>query len=269
MPCLPRARILLNHTQARQRDLREFLTLMTDILISDLHLDQSRPEITAGFLHFLGNGLVDATALYILGDFFEVWLGDDHDTAFNQKIIQALEAVDIPIYFMHGNRDFLLGTAFCSQIGATLLPDPSILELNGEKVLLMHGDSLCTSDTEYMKVRVLLRNEAFQADFLTKSIPERQAFADQARGESKAHTRETAADIMDVTESEVIRVMLDSGVRTLIHGHTHRPATHKVDLGDNRQGQRIVLGDWGSHGWQIHGVDGKFELTSFPLDLSH
>ena len=241
---------------------------MTDIFISDLQLDESGPNITSGFLHFLDTGLGDATSLYILGDFFEVWLGDDHDTTFNQTIIQALKAVDIPIYIMHGNRDFLLGTTFCAKIGATLLPDPSIVELNGEKVLLMHGDSLCTSDTEYMKVRVLLRNEAFQADFLTKSIPERQAFANQARGESKAHTRETSADIMDVTESEVVKVMLGSGVKTLIHGHTHRPATHKVDLGDNQEAERIVLGDWGSHGWQIRAGNGQIELTSFPLDLS-
>lgn len=239
---------------------------MTDIFISDLHLDESRPDITAGFLHFLDKGLDGATALYILGDFFEVWLGDDHDTTFNQTIIQALKALDLPIYIMHGNRDFLLGAAFCSQIGATLLPDPSIIEFNGEKVLLMHGDSLCTSDTEYMKVRVLLRNEAFQADFLTKSIPERQAFADQARGESKAHTRETAADIMDVTESEVVKIMLESRVSTLIHGHTHRPATHRVDLGGKQEGKRIVLGDWGSDGWQICGADGQFVLSSFPLD---
>jgi len=238
---------------------------MSNIFISDLHLDENRPELTTGFLQFLSNGLEDATSLYILGDFFEVWLGDDHNTAFNQIIINALQAINMPIFVMHGNRDFLLGPAFCNAIGATLLPDPSIIELDGEPVLLMHGDSLCTSDTEYMKVRVLLRNEAFQKDFLTKSIPERQAFADQARGESKAHTRETAADIMDVTESEVVRAMQEAGVKTLIHGHTHRPDEHIVDLSNDQSGRRLVLGDWGTHGWKIRAAKGKIQLTSFLI----
>jgi UDP-2,3-diacylglucosamine hydrolase len=238
---------------------------MTDIFISDLHLDENRPELTAGFLQFLSSGLQDAASLYILGDFFEVWLGDDHDTPFNQIIIQALKAVDLPIFIMHGNRDFLLGQAFCEAIGATLLPDPSIIELDGKPVLLMHGDSLCTTDTEYMKVRAVLRNEAFQQDFLTKSIPERQAFADQARGASKAHTQETAEDIMDVTSTEVVRVMQQARVRTLIHGHTHRPNEHIVKLSNDLTGKRLVLGDWGLHGWLIRATKGEFQLTSFPL----
>ncbi|MFT7244323.1 MAG: UDP-2,3-diacylglucosamine hydrolase [Candidatus Azotimanducaceae bacterium] len=238
---------------------------MTDIFISDLHLDENRPELTSGFLQFLTSGLQDAASLYILGDFFEVWLGDDHDTPFNQTIIQALKAVDLPIFIMHGNRDFLLGQAFCKAIGATLLPDPSIVELDGKPVLLMHGDSLCTTDTEYMKVRAVLRNEAFQQDFLTKSIPERQAFADQARGASKAHTQDTAEDIMDVTPTEVVRVMQQAGVKTLIHGHTHRPNEHIVKLSNDLTGKRLVLGDWGSHGWLIRATKGELQLTSFPL----
>tara|TARA_R110002111_G_scaffold45712_1_gene82619 strand:- start:851 stop:1576 length:726 start_codon:yes stop_codon:yes gene_type:complete len=238
---------------------------MTDILISDLHLDESRPDLTSGFLHFLAEGLQGASSLYILGDFFEVWLGDDHDTPFNRKIINALAEIDIPIYIMHGNRDFLLGEQFCAKIGATLLADPSVVNLGGEQVLLMHGDSLCTEDVEYMKVRSLLRNPAFQADFLTKTLAERQIFADQARGESKAHTQEAAADIMDVTAAEVVTAMEQAGVKTLIHGHTHRPDTHRVNLSDKQLGQRIVLGDWGSHGWKIHAENGKYELSSFPL----
>jgi UDP-2,3-diacylglucosamine hydrolase len=238
---------------------------MNDIFISDLHLDEKRPELTAGFLQFLANDLKGATSLYILGDFFEVWLGDDHNTPFNQSIIQALQAVDLPIYIMHGNRDFLLGKQFCTEIGATLLPDPSIVEINGEKILLMHGDSLCTADVEYMKVRGLLRNETFQADFLTKSIVERQAFADQARGESKAHTGGTAAYIMYVTESEVVRTMQAAGVKTLIHGHTHRPNEHAINLGSDQAGKRLVLGDWGTHGWMIRATKGQFQLTSFSI----
>tara|TARA_R110002110_G_scaffold122488_1_gene298759 strand:- start:24 stop:740 length:717 start_codon:yes stop_codon:yes gene_type:complete len=238
---------------------------MTDILISDLHLDEARPDLTAGFLKFLDSGLDDADSLYILGDFFEVWLGDDHHTAFNQSIIDALSALTLPIYFMHGNRDFLIGQDFCQAVGATLLPDPSIVELANEPVLLMHGDSLCTGDVEYMKVRQMLRNPAVQQDLLGKSLEERAAIARQARGDSKAHTRETAADIMDVTPSEVVAVMQEAGVKTLIHGHTHRPATHQVELADGQQGQRIVLGDWDRLGWRLVAGESGFTLESFEL----
>lgn len=237
---------------------------MTDILISDLHLDESRPELTGGFLRFLQSGLENADSLYILGDFFEVWLGDDHDTPFNQSIIDALKAVQVPIYIMHGNRDFLIGEAFCQSVGATLLPDPSVVKLAGENVLLTHGDSLCTADTEYMQVRAMLRNPLVQQDLLSKSIPERQVIADQARGDSKAHTRETAADIMDVTPAEVVEAMETAGVKTLIHGHTHRPATHEVALSSGA-GQRIVLGDWDKQGWQIVAGPEGFKLESFEL----
>jgi UDP-2,3-diacylglucosamine hydrolase len=242
---------------------------MTDILISDLHLDESRPDLTAGFLKFLATGLNGADSLYILGDFFEVWLGDDHHSAFNQSIIDALNALDLPIFFMHGNRDFLIGNEFCEAIGATLLPDPSVVELGGESVLLMHGDSLCTADTEYMKVRAMLRNPAVQQDLLSKPLEERAAIAQQARGESqahtRAHTRESAADIMDVTPAEVIKAMQAAGVKTLIHGHTHRPATHQVELTDGQRGQRIVLGDWDKLGWRLIAQKSGFKLESFEL----
>lgn len=238
---------------------------MTELFISDLHLDEKRPDITEGFIQFLATEASKASALYILGDFFEVWLGDDHDTPFNQQVISELAKLDNPIYIMHGNRDFLIGHDFCKAIGATLLPDPSVIELNGQPVLLMHGDSLCTQDEKYMEVRKLLRNEMFQQDFLTKSIPERQAFADQARGESQSHTRETAMDIMDVTDTEVVRVMQEAGVSTLIHGHTHRPDRHKVALANQTTGERIVLGDWDSHGWCLRVKPDGFELEQFPL----
>jgi UDP-2,3-diacylglucosamine hydrolase len=238
---------------------------MTDILISDLHLDESRPDLTAGFLHFLASQLKNTDNLYILGDFFEVWIGDDHNTPFNQSIIAALSAIQVPIYIMHGNRDFLIGEDFCQSIGATLLPDPSVVELGGQKVLLMHGDSLCTADVEYMKVRTMLRNPAVQQDLLSKTIEERQIIAQHARGESKAHTRESADDIMDVTPSEVIAAMETAGVETLIHGHTHRPNTHEVRLSNGKLGQRIVLGDWDKLGWQITADSGDFKLESFEL----
>lgn len=238
---------------------------MTEVFISDLHLSEAEPEITQGFLQFLEERLGDASSLYILGDFFELWVGDDHESEVSQRILEALRELPIPIYLMHGNRDFLLGERFCQAVGATLLPDPSVITINGEKVLLLHGDSLCTEDVEYMKVRGLLRSEAFQQDFLSKPIPERIAFAEGARQQSQAHTRETAADIMDVTPSEVVKVMEQAGVHTLIHGHTHRPAVHDVAL-EGVQGKRFVLGDWSSTGgWQIRaGADG-IELTEFSF----
>lgn len=236
---------------------------MSEVFISDLHLSEAEPEITKGFLEFLGKKLEGASSLYILGDFFELWVGDDHESEFNQTIIQALAGVELPIYIMHGNRDFLLGQAFCEAIGAELLPDPTVIELSGEPVLLMHGDSLCTEDVEYMQVRGMLRSEAFQADFLSKPIPERIAFAEGARKQSQAHTRETAADIMDVTPSEVVRVMEEHGVKTLIHGHTHRPAEHQVTLASGA-GRRIVLGDWNKTGaWEVRADESGAALSEF------
>ena len=237
---------------------------MSILFISDLHLDETRPDIISAFLNFLESKARFAETLYILGDFFEVWLGDDHASAFNQKIINALHSLPIPLYMMHGNRDFLLGQQFCKQTGATLLNDPSVIEINGEPVLLMHGDSLCTGDEQYMKVRKLLRDENFQRDFLTKSIAERQAFADSARNQSKEHTRETASDIMDVTPSEVDKAMIEHHVTTFIHGHTHRPKIHELNIA-GRQARRIVLGDWDAKGWYLESAEGELTLHSFEI----
>lgn len=237
---------------------------MSQLLISDLHLEENRDDLTAAFLDFLGDRARSADALYILGDFFEVWLGDDHDTPFNRRIIDALAALDIPKFLMHGNRDFLLGAAFCEAAGMTLLPDPSIVTIAGKRVLLMHGDSLCTMDTEYMAVRKMLRDPAFQADFLSKTIEERDAFARGARQQSKEHTREAASDIMDVTPEEVVHAMAAHGVDLMIHGHTHRPKVHELVV-DGTPGQRMVLGDWDKLGWYIEADGGRFDLKSFPI----
>lgn len=216
---------------------------MKRIFISDLHLDAQREDLSRAFEAFLDAHCGDIDELYILGDFFEVWLGDDNESSFNQRIAIALNALSCKVFLMHGNRDFLLGPDFCHRAGATLLTDPCVIQLGAKPVLLMHGDSLCTGDAEYMKARQLLRSSEFQADFLSKSLSERDAIAKQIRGESKAHTRETAADIMDVTPSEVISAMQEAGVSLFIHGHTHRPAVHDVPLAAET-GQRYVLGDW-------------------------
>lgn len=237
---------------------------MKQVFISDLHLDADRPDLTGAFFDFLDRHCRDTDELYILGDFFEVWLGDDDRSDFSQSIISALAALSCRKYVMHGNRDFLIGEVFCDAAGAVLLDDPHLLSLDSGPVLLMHGDSLCTMDKEYMAARQLLRSPDFQADFLARSLEERAAIAREIRGKSKAHTRETAADIMDVTPEEVVTVMNEAGVKTLIHGHTHRPDVHDLKLNDG-DGKRYVLGDWHTSTRYLEIVDNRIELKEFSF----
>ena len=237
---------------------------MRQIFISDLHLDDNHDELCSGFFRFLNQIEETTDELYILGDFFEVWLGDDDDTAFNRDIIEALANLPADLFIMHGNRDFLLGDAFCRAASATLLPDRSIISTPIGPALLMHGDSLCTRDTEYMNARKLLRSNAFQADFLSKSLAERDAFARQLRGESTAHTRETAADIMDVTQSEVEHALQTADVSIMIHGHTHRPAVHELTLSTGTA-VRYVLGDWHESMQYLAISDSGADLLTFTL----
>ena len=237
------------------------------LLISDLHLEQERPDISRAFLHFLETRATQAEALYILGDFFEVWIGDDAISPFQRSIAQALRQLSdsgTRIYLMHGNRDFMLGKAFCREAGCTLLKDPSVVELGGEKVLLMHGDSLCTQDAAYMKLRRWLRNPL--SLFILRNLPlaTRHKLARKLRNESRAQTRMKASDIVDVTPDEVPRIMAAHGVRTLIHGHTHRPAVHQLML-DDQPARRIVLGDWDKQGWALKIDENGFEQAPFPL----
>ena len=239
-------------------------TARPTLFISDLHLDPSRPDIQQALLSFLSNQAQECGALYILGDFFEVWLGDDDSQPSVDAIILALKALPCPVFIMHGNRDFLLGEQFCAQTGATLLNDPTTIDLHGTKTLLMHGDSLCTEDIAYMQVRGQLRSPAFKADFLSKSLADRAAFAAQARQQSQAHTQSTDMGIMDVTPSEVARVMAEAGVLRLIHGHTHRPARHSL-LVEGESAERIVLGDWDQLGWFIQADAAGLRLESFSL----
>jgi len=238
------------------------------LLISDLHLEEERPDITRAFLHFLATRACQAEALYILGDFFEVWIGDDAMTPFQQSIADALRALSergTRIYLMHGNRDFMLGKGFCRAAGCTLLGDPSVVELGGERVLLMHGDSLCTRDEGYMRLRRLLRNPL--SLFILRHLPlsTRRKLARKLRNESRAQTRMKASDIIDVTPELIPRVLAEHGVRTLIHGHTHRPATHELEV-DGRPAQRIVLGDWDQQGWALQADESGFQQAPFDLN---
>ena len=238
------------------------------LLISDLHLEQQRPDITRAFVHFLQTRARQAEALYILGDFFEVWVGDDAMEPFQHEIASALrELADsgTRLYLMHGNRDFMLGQGFCQLAGCTLLSDPCRVSFNGEPVLLMHGDSLCTSDAAYMRMRRLLRNPL--SLWLLRHLPlaKRHALARKLRKESQLQTRQKAASIIDVTPSEVPRLMAKYGVRTLIHGHTHRPASHTLEVNGQRA-QRIVLGDWDQQGWALQVDENGYQQSAFALD---
>lgn len=237
------------------------------LLISDLHLEQERPDITRAFLDLLGGRAREAQALYILGDFFEVWVGDDAMSPYQLSICQALRELSdsgTQIFLMHGNRDFMLGKAFCKAAGATLLKDPSVVDFYGEPVLLMHGDSLCTRDEAYMRMRRYLRNPLTLWILRHLPLRTRHKLARKLRNESRAQTRMKANDIVDVTPEEVPRVMQAFGVHTLVHGHTHRPAIHKLQLGE-QAAKRIVLGDWDRQGWALQVDEQGFQLAAFDF----
>ncbi|MEW6354278.1 MAG: UDP-2,3-diacylglucosamine diphosphatase [Pseudomonadota bacterium] len=222
----------------------------TTLFISDLHLCPERPEITKLFLEFLRADARRCDALYILGDLFEAWLGDDDNNAENAAILSGLRALTehgAPVYIMHGNRDFLIGADFSAMTGCHLLPDPSVIDLYGRATLLTHGDALCTQDVEYQKVRAQVRNPAWQQVFLELPLAKRAELAREYRQKSREKTRAKPEYIMDVHQSAVEQIMREHGVTRLIHGHTHRPAVHDFYL-DARPAQRIVLGDWYEQG---------------------
>lgn len=242
---------------------------MASYFISDLHLEPGQPQILRGLQNLL-NGLSSGDNLYLLGDIFEYWIGDDVSTPFTEgvkNLLQQHSQRGVQLFFMHGNRDFLVGQAFCESIGARLLPDPSLVDINGEKVLLMHGDSLCTRDTAYMQFRQMARSAQWQSMFLSKTPQERIEFANAARKESQAKGQQSMlenAGILDVTETEVPEVMAHFGVRTLIHGHTHRPAVHELEV-NGEAARRIVLGDWYTKGWVLDNQNGTLTLRNFEL----
>jgi UDP-2,3-diacylglucosamine hydrolase len=242
---------------------------MSILFISDLHLDESRPEITRLFLDFLKNDATQAEALYILGDFFEAWVGDDEESELAKTVTRALHDLSgsgVRIFFLRGNRDFLVGADFAKQAGLQILPDPCVLELYGKPTLLMHGDLLCTDDVAYQTFRAQVRSDDWQSQFLSQPLAARQAFAAQARAASKRHQSGLVNDqqesIMDVSQASVLAVMQRYGVTRLIHGHTHRPAIHQFFNIDNTSSQRIVLGDWYSQGSVLQvNSDGDFLST--------
>ena len=240
---------------------------MATWLISDLHLEPSRPAAIQQLFTFLESIKGDADALYILGDFFEYWIGDDFlETPEGQQlmpIVAALRAVSdsgVPIHFMHGNRDFLVGERFAGEIGADLLPEQCVVDLYGTPTLLMHGDILCTDDADYQKARGVFRDPKWQKQVLTWTIPQRLERALEMREVSQESTKLKSNAIMDVNQGAVEAAMAEAGVLRLIHGHTHRPDVHDFELG-GETAQRVVLADWYEKGSALR-VDGSgFEVV--------
>ena len=239
---------------------------MTTLFISDLHLEADRPEIGEQFLDFLDGEAAEADALYILGDFFEYWVGDDDPDEYYASIKRSLRAFTdsgVPVYFMHGNRDFMIGEAFAAETGVTLLPDPCPLELYGKSVLLSHGDALCTDDVEYQQVRAMTRNPEWQAMMLAKPVEERIAIAQQARSQSQERNKTLSESIMDVNSDAVKQTIAEHGVEILLHGHTHRPAIHGIEVND-RIAKRVVLGDWYDQGSVLRWDEDGMDLSPMP-----
>ena len=223
---------------------------MSTLFISDLHLEAERPDIGNQFLKFLANEASGAEDLYILGDLFESWVGDDDPNTYYAVIKLALRKLTdsgVPIYYMHGNRDFMIGRKFANETGIRILEDPHKVIMYGRQVLLSHGDLLCTDDHQYQQIRKLTHDPDWQASMRAKPLGERLAIAEEARRQSLEQTINQSLKIMDVNQDEVKRVMLEHTVEVLLHGHTHRPGVHTVDLG-SRKAKRLVLGDWHTQG---------------------
>jgi UDP-2,3-diacylglucosamine hydrolase len=235
---------------------------MPTYVVSDLHLDPSHPEIAAQFHAFLAGPVREAEALYVLGDLFEAWVGDDAP-AHRDTIVALRGAADagVALHFMHGNRDFLLGERFCRAAGGTLLTDPTVVEAHGQRALLTHGDALCTDDTPYQRLRALVRDPVWQAQFLALSLAQREALAAEARAGSREHTATQQRMLMDVNADTVARIFRSAGVDVIVHGHTHRPGVYHHDV-DGRDCRRIVTGDWHAQGSALRWDERGFELLT-------
>lgn len=222
------------------------------LFVSDLHLSPQMPQTAAAFFRFLDEQARHAQRLYLLGDIFEYWAGDDDlDDPFNRQVVQALRALaddGVELYWIAGNRDFLAGEAFARASGVTLLPDPSIADIAGRRVLLLHGDAQCTDDRDYMAFRAQVRDPGWQRIFLGRPLAERKALIAGMREGSRDAQRGKAMAIMDVNGDEITRLFSEHGVTLMIHGHTHRPASH-----ESAAGTRHVLPDWDCDGDVLRG----------------
>lgn len=237
---------------------------MADIFISDLHLDPAHEDVCAFFFEFIDDLTTQScAALYLLGDIFEVWVGDDEQAPLHQAVAGALGRLAVGgtrIFLMQGNRDFLLGEAYARACHAELLTDPSIITPGGIRTLLLHGDSLCTRDERYQKFRALTRDHNWQQTVLNRPLADRQLMARQLRQMSEATNQDKSASIMDVTEEDVAAMMANQQCPRMIHGHTHRPAHHRYHDGNNSIRERLVLGDWGDSMVYARAEDTRVDL---------
>ncbi|KXI30395.1 UDP-2,3-diacylglucosamine diphosphatase [Paraglaciecola hydrolytica] len=236
--------------------------------ISDLHLSAQRPDISQCLFHFLTTQAVQAEALYVLGDLFEVWIGDDDNSEFNLSIAAAFKALanqGIPIYFIHGNRDFLIRQKFALQAGMTLLPEQCVIDLYGTPTLIMHGDELCTRDVVYQKFRRKARGWWWPRLMLSLPLALRRKIAENGRKTSKKNHAGLTMEIMDVSPEEVTKVMDRHQVNQLIHGHTHKPAIHQLDV-NGQAAKRIVLGDWYDQGSILKVSQEQIQLLNQSFD---
>ena len=240
---------------------------MTTLFIADLHLCTEEPAITAGFLRFLAGEVRQADALYILGDLFEAWIGDDDPNPSHREIAAAIKAVvdsGVPCFFIHGNRDFLIGKRFACESGMTLLPQEKVLNLYGRRVLILHGDTLCTDDAGYQAFRAKVHQRWLQTLFLALPLCIRKRVAARMRADSKAANRSKSLEIMDVNPHAVIAEMEKHHVQWLIHGHTHRPDVHPLTA-NGEPAFRVVLGAWHTEGSMVKVTPDDVELIAFPF----
>jgi UDP-2,3-diacylglucosamine hydrolase len=237
---------------------------VTALFISDLHLDADRPAGIRHFLRFARQETHDASCLYILGDLFEVWVGDDDTDPAHAPVIESLKDLKrrgIPCFFLHGNRDFLIGKRFAAATGCELLAEWTIVDMHGQRLLLTHGDLLCSDDEAYMALRAIVRDPEWQRDFLAKPIEERRRIAGELRARSRTETASKPAEIMDVNQGTVEARMRELGTRVLLHGHTHRPKVHEFSL-DGEAATRIVLGAWHEGGSVV-----RWDRDGFRLEM--
>ena len=238
---------------------------MTILFVSDLHLSPERPEVTRAFLHFLQQQASSAKALFVLGDLFEAWIGDDDTCPTGTQVQQAFKQLTdqgVALFIQHGNRDFFIGKRFIQATGATLLADEHLVEYNDRNVLVMHGDTLCTDDIEYLRFRKRIRHPFIKFLLLALPLKLRQKLANTMRAKSKAANANKPSAIMDVNTKAVDAVMSKHQVKTLIHGHTHRPDRHQ-----HTNGERIVLGDWHDKGWYISWDSNGYQLNHFTIEI--
>ncbi|HWW32433.1 MAG TPA: UDP-2,3-diacylglucosamine diphosphatase [Steroidobacteraceae bacterium] len=239
---------------------------MAHLFVSDVHLGEDFEASIEQFLEFLSSHAARAESLYILGDLFESWVGDDDRSDAAQRVCAALRTLTaggVPAFVLHGNRDFLLGAGFGERTGCVLLSDPVVAELDGERVLITHGDALCTDDHSYQELRSIVREPLWQRRFLALPLVNREVLADEARAGSRRHIARTVPTIMDVNPGAVDRAFRAAGVRRMIHGHTHRPGVHDLTI-DGKSAQRIVLGAWYEQGSYLSYERGRYDLRSLP-----